>query len=86
MENAFAYSLHNSPPACPRQHEGQGCLFWGVRLLSKPCQGLPTASQVAQCSLEPNIREREGKGEQLHPPHPPPPAPEMLVLGLGCLH
>lgn len=75
-ENVLVYSLHNSPPACPRQHEGQGCLFWGVRLLNKPCQGRPMPSHVVQCSLEPNnVGEREGKGEQLHPSHLPPPAP-----------
>lgn len=58
------YSLHNPPPACPRQQKGQGYLIWGVRLLSKPCWAM--MSQMVQCSLEPNnIREREGKGEWL---------------------
>lgn len=67
------YALHNVPPVCPRQHKGQRCLIWGVRLLSKPCWDWVMMSQIVQCSLEPNnVREMEGKEKWLQPPQFPP--------------
>lgn len=78
------YSLHNPSPACPRQHKGQGCLIWGVRLLSKPCGDWAMMSQMVQCSLEPNnVKEREGKGEWLQPP-PLPPQPQLESGNNAC--
>lgn len=91
-ENVLVYSLHNSPPGCPRRHEGQGCLFWGVRLLSKPCHGQPMPSHVVQWSLEPNnIGEREGKKGTAPSSSPPPSSSSwrvtaMLVPDPGSLH